>query len=100
MEAASSSSSDPKGLYWPRVNLQRKIPEHTKAAMCRTRDFKYVRRLYEPDELYDLRNDPGELRNRIDDPSLAPVLARMKDRMLRWYMETCDAVPFDLDRRE
>ena len=50
-------------------------PEHTKAVMCRTADYKYVRRLYEQDELYDLRADPGELHNRIDDPALAGVLA-------------------------
>ena len=43
--------------------------------MCRTADYKYVRRLYEQDELYDLRADPGELHNRIDDPALAGVLA-------------------------
>jgi arylsulfatase A-like enzyme len=55
MELESTSSQDPSGLYWPRVGLQSSEgPEHTKAAMCRTREFKYVRRLYEPDELYDL----------------------------------------------
>ena len=50
--------------------------------MCRTRDYKYVRRLYEQDELYDLRADPGELHNRIDDPALADVLAQLKERLL------------------
>jgi hypothetical protein len=41
--------------------------------MCRTREFKYVRRLYESDELYDLRADPQELSNRVDDLSLAGI---------------------------
>jgi len=67
--------------------------------MCRTRDFKYVRRLYESGELYDLRADPGELHNRIDDPDLAPVLARLKERLLTFYLETCDVVPHETDRR-
>ena len=42
-------------------------PEHTKAVMCRTQDYKYVRRLYGSDELYDLKAGPMELTNRIDD---------------------------------
>ena len=67
--------------------------------MCRTRDFKYVRRLYESDELYDLRADPGELHNRIDDLDLAPVLARLKERLLTFYLGTCDVVPHETDRR-
>jgi len=94
------SNQSPEGLYWPRLSLQaREGPEHTKAAMIRTRRYKYVRRLYETDELYDLRSDPGEEHNRIDDPALAGVLAELKERMLTWYMETCDVVPKTTDLR-
>jgi len=99
MERESTSSQEPEGLYWPRVDLQRSMPEHTKAVMCRTRDFKCVRRLYEKDELYDLRNDPQELTNRADDPSLGGVLGELKERLLTFYLETCDAVPHRTDRR-
>jgi arylsulfatase A-like enzyme len=100
MELESTSSQNPRGLYWPRMELQRSEgPAHTKAVMCRTRDFKYVRRLYESDELYDLCADPAELHNRIDDPSLADVLARLRERLLTFYLETCDVVPHDTDRR-
>jgi arylsulfatase A-like enzyme len=67
--------------------------------MCCTKEFKYVRRLYESDELYDLRNDPAELHNRIADPSLASTLAKMRDRLLTFFLETGDVVPFDADRR-
>lgn len=66
--------------------------------MCRTRDFEYVRRLGERDELYDLRTDPQELHNRIDDPAPA-ARATLTDRLLTWYQETCDTVPHDLDLR-
>ena len=63
MEKDSPSFYDSSGLYWPRVQLQgSESGEHSKAAMCRTKDYKYVRRLYETDELYDLKKDPGELR--------------------------------------
>jgi len=100
MELESASSQVPTGLYWPRVNLQTSEgPEHTKAVMCRTRDYKYVRRLYEQDDLYDLRADPGELHNRVDDPALAGVLASLKDRLLTFYLDTGDVVPHDTDRR-
>jgi arylsulfatase A-like enzyme len=100
MELESTSSQNPAGLYYPRLAQQRSEgPEHTKAVMCRTREFKYVRRLYEPDELYDLRDDPAELHNRIDDPALADVLARLKERSLTFYLETCDVVPHDTDER-
>lgn len=100
MELESADSQDPSGLYWPRLSLQRSEgPEHTKAIMCRTRDYKYVRRLYEKDELYDLKADPHELHNLIDDPELAPVLAALKERLLTFYLETADAVPFATDQR-
>jgi arylsulfatase A-like enzyme len=100
MELESADSQVPTGLYWPRVNLQTSEgPEHTKAVMCRTKEWKYVRRLYETDELYDLRADPQELHNRIDDPSAAGVLAQLKERLLTFYQETCDAVPQEVDSR-
>ena len=100
MELDSSSSQTPEGLYWPRVNLQQSEgPEHSKAVMCRTEDYKYVHRLYESDELYDLNADPAELHNRIDDPSLAGVLAELKERLLTFFLETGDVVPFNSDRR-
>jgi arylsulfatase A-like enzyme len=100
MELESETSQVPTGLYWPRVNLQTSEgPEHTKATMCRTHDYKYTRRLYEKDELYDLRADPQELDNRIDDPALADVLRDLKERMLTFYLETSDVVPHETDLR-
>ena len=99
-ERESKGADDPANLYWPRVNLQKKVPEHTKAVMCRTRTHKYVRRLYETDELYDLARDPGETGNRIDDPAYAEVIASLKDRLLTFFLETGDVVPHEPDRRE
>jgi len=100
MELESVSSQNPEGLYWPRVALQRSEgPEHGKAVMCRTKDFKYVRRLYEQDELYDLRRDPMELHNRIGDREYADVIPKLKERLLTFYLETCDVVPHKADSR-
>jgi arylsulfatase A-like enzyme len=101
MELESVSSLNPTGLYWPRVSLQTTDdrPYHGKAVMCRTKNFKYIRRLYEKDELYNLSNDPEEMNNIIDDLKYKDILTIMKERIVTWYMETCDVVPFEVDRR-
>ena len=100
MELESSSHQTPQGLYWPRVGLQSSEgPEHTKAVMCRTQTHKYIRRLYEQDELYDLANDPQELRNQIDNPAYANTLADLKEKLLNFYLETADVVRHETDRR-
>ncbi len=100
MELESTYSQMPSGEYWPRVGLQpSEGPEHTKAVMCRTERYKFVRRLYERDELYDLRKDPAELTNLVDDPAMDGVLTTMNKRMLTFFMETGDVVPHDIDER-
>ncbi len=94
------SNARPGFLYWPRLRLQMgEGPEHTKAAMCRTAEHKYVKRFYEQDELYDLRADPRETRNLVDDPAYEDVLASLRERMLHWFMETSDVVPHETDMR-
>ncbi len=101
LESLTRYDDPSESQYWPRISLQTSDahPWHTKAAMCRTEAFKYVRRHYEQDELYDLRKDPQELHNCMADPAYGDVLARLKERLLTWYMETCDVVPYDTDRR-
>ena len=101
MELEAAAHQVPEGIYWPRLSLQRceDAPYHTKAAMCRTRGHKYVRRLYEQDELYDLETDSHEIHNLIEDPAYRDTLLALRERMLTWYMETCDVVPHDTDER-
>jgi arylsulfatase A-like enzyme len=92
--------TDPENFYYPRLILQAGDgPEHTKAVMCRTRRHKYNYRLYEDDEFYCLDDDPMELNNRIGDPACALDIASMKERLLRFYVETCVAVPRTPDSR-
>jgi arylsulfatase A-like enzyme len=101
MERESAGDGREDGLYSPRLRLQTTDdgPYHTKAAMCRTKTHKYVQRLYEQDELYDLEADPLEETNVVDNPTYRDVLCELKERTLRWYMETCDVVPRSPDRR-
>jgi len=57
---------------------------HPDAKMVRTRRWKYN---YYPEgyaELYDLRNDPHEMKNLADDPMYREVVFEMKDRLLHW----------------
>jgi len=92
--------TDPTDIYYPRLSLQASDgPEHTKAVMCRTREYKYVMRLYEKDEFYDLRDDPRELHNRIDVPAYEAAVSALRERLLRFFLETCDVVPHDPDER-
>jgi len=72
---------------------------HTKAAMCRTKTHKYVYRLYEQDELYDMVADPLEERNVIGEPAYRDIVSALKERLLRWYAETADVVPHQTDKR-
>ncbi len=101
MEKQSLLRNPAASLYYPRIRLQTTDagPYHTKAAACRTTRYKYTLRLYERSEFYDLAEDPAELHNAIEDPRYLPVIQDLKDKMLRWYMETADEVPWDEDSR-
>ena len=88
----------PESHYWPRLDTQaQEGPEHTKAVMVRVGDLKYVYRLYEKDELYNLALDPQELDNRIDDPAYANEVLEMKLKIMEHLVATGDIVP---DRRD
>jgi arylsulfatase A-like enzyme len=72
--------------------------------MVRTRRWKYVTDpslasgsgAQADDELYDLENDPWELRNIAQDPRNAEVIAEMKALLLSWMAETEDPRPVPL----
>ena len=84
--------------YAPRIGIQQKNNgQHTKAVMIRTKDYKYVMRLYETDEFYDLSK--GEETNEIDNPEYQTVIADMRSKLLEWLLETADSVPKDKDAR-
>ncbi|HPQ48288.1 MAG TPA: DUF4976 domain-containing protein, partial [Clostridia bacterium] len=95
-----STSAGTDFLYSPRINLQiGDGPEHSKAVMVRTGDWKYVYRVGEKHELYDLKNDPRELNNVINLDKHKEILLRLRYRMLQFFVETGDVVPFDGDER-
>ncbi len=86
--------------YYPRQLAQSMSDgTHTKATMCRTHNFKYVKRLYEDDQFFDLKADKWERNNLIHDTNYAKEIARHKEIMLEWYQATCDIVPLKGDSR-
>jgi len=87
-------------IYWPRTALQFNEPRvHGKAVMIRSENWKYVRRLYDTDELYDMADDPQECHNRVNYPALADVRAELDQAIIEWFLETGDAVPLRWDMR-
>lgn len=86
--------------YWPRLSTQySEGPEHTKAVMIRMGNLKYTYRLYEKHELYDLDVDPLELENRIDAPEYQGEILKLRERLLKFMIETGDYVPMKRDQR-
>lgn len=88
-----------ESIYWPRLNTQAcEGPEHTKAIMARDGRYKYICRLYEADELYDMECDPQELNNLAADATYAEIIVDMRERIFRWLWKTADFVPMKKDK--
>jgi arylsulfatase A-like enzyme len=65
--------------------------EYGPVRMVRTREWKYVHRHPAgPHELFDLRHDPGERRNLVDDPSTRGVVEHLRGRLQSWFNRYVD----------
>lgn len=58
--------------------------------------FKYVAALYDGDELYDLTDDPYELRNLVDNPEYRDVKADLRERIAAHIERAGDKRAFPL----
>lgn len=94
--AAAGAGED--NIYYPRFKMQ-STDACAKGTMIRDRQFKYIYRPSEAGELYDLENDPQELRNLALLPEYREVVLERKLKMLEWYQQTCDIVPKKPDQR-
>jgi arylsulfatase A-like enzyme len=100
-EPLESAATEPESLYWPRTSISAEDPQaYGRAIMVRTRTHKYVKRIGEPDELYDLVQDPMEMKNIVGEPRMAGVRAEMRNRLLEFLWETGDVVPARADARD
>ena len=65
--------------------------EYGPVRMVRTHEWKYVHRYPSgPHELFDLRNDPGERVNRVDDASARSVVNDLRSRLAAWFSRYVD----------
>ena len=88
------------GIYFPKGKLQQEVPESVcRTTMIRRLNHKLIRRTAGQDELYDLKNDPRELENLIDDPGMQETKLDLERSMLDWFMRTSDTVPVGGDPR-
>ncbi|MFO7634531.1 MAG: sulfatase-like hydrolase/transferase [Caldilinea sp.] len=68
--------------------------------MVRTRDWKYIWNPTAEDELYDMTDDPGELRNRAADPACGESLQTLRAHLVDWMGETKDPLLNEWTRRQ
>lgn len=71
----------------------------SKAAMARTERWKYAYCPGDRDELYDLQSDPAELINLADNDRHRSVREQMRERLMRWMLDTGDMLPLEQDPR-
>jgi len=85
---------DPGGADWP----DQVVCEHNghgddilqRIVVCGR--HKYVAALFDGDELYDLEDDPHEMRNLIGSPEHADVLADLRGRLVEHIDSTGDRI--------
>ncbi len=86
------------GPYRQKQEIQHECTELVgRVVAVRTEEWCYVERLYEGPELYDRRNDPLETTNLAGLSEHAGAEREMRNRIMRWLLETSDVVP---DRRD
>lgn len=90
-----------RNTYGPKRDMQQENPESVcRTTMIRTQEYKLVRRTNGEHELYDLKLDPKEQENRYDAEDYRSVRTELELRMLQWYQETADTVPWEEDYRD
>ena len=79
------------GIYYDKIDISIKFPSTaSRTTMIRTKKWKLIIRNEAKEELYDLMNDPQELYNLIDNDKYSKIKSELKDKMLKWYLNTSD----------
>lgn len=67
------------------------MSEYGMVRMIRNQEWKYVHRYaYGPNELYNLRNDPGEQRNLCGNGDYRAIESEMRERLRDWFSRYVD----------
>lgn len=69
------------------------------AVAIRNKDYTYVYRFYESDELYDRHGDPHEKHNLAQVGAYSSVRNEMRDVVLHWLVGTPGTIPWYTDAR-
>ena len=65
--------------------------EYGPVRMIRTEDWKYIHRYpYGPNELFDLKNDPGEETNLVEEIAQAQRVREMRGQLTEWFNRYSD----------
>ena len=79
------------GLYYDKTNIALEKPSTVvRSVMIRTKEWKLIIRNGIKEELYDLIKDPSELNNLIDNNVYSKIILELKEKLLRWYLNTSD----------
>jgi len=79
------------GIYYDKTNIPVEDPATVaRSTMIRTNKWKLIIRSAGKEELYDLTLDPKEIHNLIDDNAYKGIQISLKEKLLRWYLNTSD----------
>ena len=68
------------------------LPDECSLVIIRDDDYKYVHMTALPPLLFDLKRDPGEFINRVQDPEYRELVLKYSSKMLSWMMNHRDRV--------
>jgi arylsulfatase A-like enzyme len=87
------------GIYFDKTNIPKDdISTVARSAMIRTKQWKLIIRDIGKEELYDIKNDPNELKNLIDSSEYNKIKTELKEKLLRWYLKTSDNADWRRER--
>jgi len=97
-------SDDWRTSWFYMYNFENEFPYTPNVRSVRTDDWKYIHYPHGdggPDrwkaELYNLKSDPMETRNLVEDPSAASKLKELREELARLQRETADPVRMPID---
>ncbi|MHA1381040.1 MAG: sulfatase-like hydrolase/transferase [Candidatus Helarchaeota archaeon] len=79
------------GIYYDKTNIPLEKPlTVARSAMIRTQEWKLIIRNEGKEELYNLKVNPQELDNLIDNAKYYQIIQDLKEKLLKWYLNTSD----------
>ena len=81
------------GSYQPMIEERfGLLPDECSLVIIRDDDYKYVHMTALPPLFFDLKRDPGEFINRVQDPDYREFVLKYSSKMLSWMMNHRDRV--------